>query len=149
MSGPGGLDVEHGSFASFRELGERGAFQVVAEFLRDVFPSAANRSAAFPLGVGGEGQKRRLHRIDNFPEVDGVGFAGQEVASAFPSSAFDQSGAPEIVEDLHEKVRGHGFALREFVKPCNRPSVMTFGQLGHRAAGVIELLGNPHGGKSA
>ena len=123
--------------------------QVIASAVRDLFPHVSDSIAAVSATGCGIAEKGRLHSLHDFEEGNFQRGGFKKVSSGFSSLADDEVRPFQVIHDLDEKVGGHAFALRELFKACKSASVMPFGELNHRSACVIKLLGNFHGPTTA
>ena len=134
------LDVEHRPAGSVGELLKGDRLELGPQAPRDISPGLADRGTGFAVGADRIGQQAGIDGVGDLGEVDRAGLLGEQVAAGLAAPAGDQSAAPQVIEDLDQKVCRDGFALRQFLKPCNGPAVMTLRELGKGPAGVLEFL---------
>ena len=107
---------------------------------RDLLPSPPHRLPGIPIHRHGTLEQRRIYRFHYLSQGDEVGRPTQQIAARLATAAVDESGTPQIIENLHKKVRRYCFTLRKVIKPCKSSPVMVFRQLSQRSAGVFQFL---------
>lgn len=104
------------------------------------FPSDADCLAGFAFDGNAALEKRGIDRLDDLAERDRTRLAGKQVAACLAAAAVNETGAAQIVEDLHQEIPRNGFPLRQLLEPCKTPAVMDLRELGKRPARVFQFL---------
>ena len=134
------LDIKHRRSLAGDHAFQGDPVQRVVNAGRNIVPRDADGLAGLALGGDAALKERRIHGFNDLPQSDGVRRAGKQIAAGFAAAAFDEAGSAQVIENLHKKVRGHGFALRHLIKPCKTPPVMDLRELSEGPAGVFQFL---------
>lgn len=110
----------------------------------NLVPSAPDALAGNSFAGHRRLQQRGVHSLDDIAQGDEAGGSAEEVATRFAAATFDKASAAQVVEDLDEKIRRHGFALREVFETCKSSPVVEPRELGHRPAGIFQFLRDLH-----